>query len=222
MNKIAEFQKQYRLVADGILGKKTFAKMKEVWKIKLDEQLANFLGQFSVESSNFTATIENTNYSKEGLLKTFPKYFSKDTYDKNGKLILGTASLYARKPEKIANRAYANRMGNGDEESGDGSRHKGVGGVQLTGADNYKDFSKWVGSAVKLTTEEIATKYFWETGIYYFEKNKLWDLASKVDDISITKLSKAINLGNQNSRATPNHLKERIENTKKYYKLIKK
>jgi len=222
MNKIAEFQKQNGLVADGILGKNTFSRMKEVWKIKLDEQLANFLGQFSVESANFTATEENTNYSKEGLLKTFPKYFSKDTYDKNGKLVLGTASLYARKPEKIANRAYANRMGNRDEQSGDGHLHKGVGGLQLTGADNYKDFSKWVNSPVKLTTEQIANKYFWETGLYYFEKNKLWDLASKVDDVSITKLSKAINLGNKDSKATPNHLKERIANTKKYYKLIKK
>ena len=75
MSKIAEFQKANGLVADGILGKKTFSKMKEVWKIKSDEQLANFLGQFSIESANFTKDKENLNYSKEGLKDYFLKYF---------------------------------------------------------------------------------------------------------------------------------------------------
>lgn len=212
MSKISEFQKENGLVADGILGKKTFSKMKEVWKIKSDEQLANFLGQFSIESANFTKDKENTNYSAEGLKDYFLKYFPTEQDRIN----------YARKPEKIANRAYANRMGNGDESSGDGFRHRGVGGIQLTGANNYIDFSKWIGAKTKLTTDEIASKYFWETGLYYFEKNNLWNLALKVDDSTITKLSKAINLGNKNSDKIPNHLKERIEATKKYYNLIKK
>lgn len=212
MSKIAEFQKQNNLVADGILGKNTFAKMKEVWEISSDEKLANFLGQTSVETGDFTIDKENTNYSKEGLEKYFAKYFKTEQELIN----------YARQPQRIANRVYANRMGNRDEKSGDGFMYRGSGSIQLTGADNYKEFSKWVGSPVKLKTEEIATKYFWETGLYYFEKNKLWDLASKVDNDSITKLSKAINLGDKNSKKTPNHLKERIENTNKYYKLIKK
>jgi len=211
MSKIAEFQKANGLVADGILGKKTFSKMKEVWKIKSDEQLANFLGQFSIESANFTKDKENLNYSKEGLKDYFLKYFPTEQDRIN----------YARQPQKIANKAYANRMGNGSESSGDGYKYRGSGGIQLTGANNYKEFSKWIGSKIVLTTEEIATKYFWETGLYYFTQNNLWNLASKVDDISITQLSKAINLGNKNSDKTPNHLKERIENTKKYYKQIK-
>jgi len=211
MSKIADFQKQNGLVADGILGKNTFNKMKELWKIN-DEQLANFLGQTSIESANFTKDKENTNYSEEGLKDFFLKYFPTPQDRLN----------YARQPKKIANRAYANRMGNGNEASGDGYTHRGAGSLQLTGSDNYRDFSKWVGSKIKLTTEEIASKYFWETGLYYFEKNKLWDLAKKVDEQSITKLSKAINLGNENSKKVPNHLKERIENTKKYYTLIKK
>lgn len=211
MSKIAEFQKQNGLVADGILGKKTFGKMKEVWKIS-DEKLANFLGQTSIETADFTIDKENTNYSKEGLEKYFAKYFKTEQELIN----------YARQPKRIANRVYANRSGNRDEKSGDGYLHRGAGSIQLTFADNYNDFSKWVGSPVKLTTEEIATKYFWEAGLYYFDKNKLWDLASKVDDLNITKLSKAINLGNRDSKKTPNHLKERIEATKKYYNLIKK
>lgn len=212
MSKIAEFQKANGLVADGILGKKTFAKMKEVWEISSDEKLANFLGQTSVETLDFTKDKENTNYSKEGLEEYFAKYFKTEQELIN----------YARQPQRIANKVYANRMGNRDEKSGDGYLHRGAGSLQLTGANNYKDFSEWVGSPTKLRTEEIATKYFWETGLYYFDKNKLWDLASKVDDESITKLSKAINLGNRNSKVKPNHLKERIENTNKYYKLIKK
>lgn len=210
MSKIVEFQKQNELLPDGILGNKTFSKMKEIWKINSDEKLANFLGQISVETGNFKIDKENLNYSEEGLKDYFPKYFKKEEF-----------ATYAKQPQKIANRVYANRMGNGNENSGDGYLHRGAGSIQLTGADNYKDFSKWVGSKVKLTTEEIANKYFWEAGLYYFEKNKLWDLASKVDDLNITKLSKAINLGNRNSKGTPNHLKERIENTKKYYKIIK-
>ncbi len=212
MNKIAEFQKQNGLVADGVLGNKTFSKMKEVWKVSSNERLANFLGQTSVETGNFTIDSENLNYSKEGLEKYFAKYFKTEQELIN----------YARQPQRIGNRVYANRMGNRDEKSGDGYKHRGAGSSQVTGADNYKEFSKWVKSPTTLTTEEIATKYFWESGLYYFEKNKLWDLASKVDDLSITKLSKAINLGDRNSKHTPNHLKERIENTKKYYsKMIK-
>lgn len=210
MSKIKEFQEKYGLVADGILGKKTFSKMKEVWKIS-DEQLANFLGQTSIESANFTKSKENLNYSKERLLEVFPKYFNSTT-----------ASLYAKQPQKIANRVYANRMGNKDEASGDGFMHIGASSLQVTGKDNYIDFSNWVGAKKKLTTDEIADNYFWEGGLYYFEKNKLWSLASKVDDISITQLSKAINLGSKNSKYTPNHLKERIDTTKKYYNLIKK
>lgn len=212
MSKIAEFQKQHGLVADGILGKKTFTKMKEIWKISSDEKLANFLGQTSIETGDFSRDKENLNYSKEGLEDHFAKYFKTEQELIN----------YARQPKSIANRIYANRMGNRDEKSGDGFLHRGSGAIQITGADNYRDFSKWVGSPVKLTTEEIATKYFWETGLYYFDKNKLWDLASKVDNDSITKLSKAINLGNKDSKKIPIHLKERIENTDKYYKLIKK
>lgn len=212
MSKIADFQKDNNLVADGILGKKTFAKMKEVWKINLDEQLANFLGQISIESLNFTKDKENLNYSKEGLKDIFFKYFPTEQDRIN----------YARQPQKIANRAYANRMGNGNELSGDGYKYRGSGGLQVTGKNNYKDFSKWIGYQSEITTEDIATKYFWETGLYYFERNKLWDLASEVDESSITKLSKAINLGSKDNKNTPNHLKERIENTKKYYNLIRK
>jgi putative chitinase len=77
----------------------------------------------------FQAISENLNYSANGLVATFPRYFT-----------LQVAANYARQPEKIANRAYANRMGNGDEASGDGWKFRGRGLCQITGRDNYRLF----------------------------------------------------------------------------------
>lgn len=219
MSKIAEFQKKNGLVADGILGKKTFAKMKEVWKIKTDEQLAHFLGQGAHESINFTTDRENLNYSAKALIKTFKKYFTINHALEPNK---AHASQYARQPQKIANKVYANRMGNGDESSGDGWRHIGAGEMQVTGADNYKAFSKWLGLDKVLTTDEIAKNYFWETGIFYFTTNNLWKLALKIDDESILTLSRAINIGNIKTKLIPNGLEDREIKTKYYYNLIKK
>lgn len=212
MSKISDFQKANGLVADGVLGKKTFAKMKDVWKIETDEQLANYLGQGSHESINFTADRENLNYSAKALMSTFKKYF---------KTLQSTVG-YERNPQKIANKVYANRMGNGDENSGDGNKHKGAGMLQITGEVNYKAFSKWLGLDKVLTTDEIATKYFWETGLYYFEVNNLWKVASEVDDDSILNLSRAINVGNMDNDVIPNGLEDRIKKTNYYYNLIKK
>lgn len=87
---------------------------------------AMFLAQILHESSRLTAVKENLNYSEQGLLITFKKYFDRNS-----------ARKYARQPEKIANRVYANRMGNGPEESGDGWRFRGRGLIQITGRDNY-------------------------------------------------------------------------------------
>lgn len=83
---------------------------------------------------SFVPIVENLNYSEQGLLRTFPKYFSP-----------ADAKAYARQPQRIANRAYANRMGNGDEASGLGFRYRGRGFVQITGKDNYAKFSKLLG-----------------------------------------------------------------------------
>lgn len=94
-------------------------------------RLAMFLAQTMHESNNWTVFVENLNYSEDGLLKTFSRYFDKDN-----------ASLYARNPEKIANRVYASRMGNGDELSGDGWKYRGKGLIQLTGKAQHIQFAK--------------------------------------------------------------------------------
>jgi putative chitinase len=91
---------------------------------------AHFLAQLAHESCGFTVLTENLNYSAKGLLATFPKYFGATT-----------AASYARKPVAIANRVYANRLGNGAEASGDGWLYRGRGPIQCTGKDNYRAFS---------------------------------------------------------------------------------
>jgi putative chitinase len=88
-----------------------------------------FLAQCGHESAGFTVFQENLNYSRDALLRVFPKYFNESL-----------ASQYARKPEAIANRVYANRMGNGNEASGDGWRYRGKGPIQITGKNNTEEF----------------------------------------------------------------------------------
>ena len=90
-------------------------------------RIAGFLAQIAHESGGFNATVENLNYSAKGLMGTFKKYFPTEDL----------AKQYERKPEKIANRVYSNRMKNGDEQSGDGYKFRGRGLIQLTGRDNY-------------------------------------------------------------------------------------
>jgi len=100
-------------------------------------RIAHFMAQIEHESG-LKPISENLNYSKQGLLNTFNKYFTDDILRKNGDIEkLGTSTLHARQPEKIANRVYANRMGNGDELSGEGWKYRGRGFLQITGKENY-------------------------------------------------------------------------------------
>jgi len=98
-----------------------------LFKIDTKERLAMFLAQVGHESAHMTVTKENLNYGVDGLLKTFPKYFKG----------AAVAAQYARKPQAIASRVYANRMDNGDEASGDGWKYRGRGLIQVTGKRNY-------------------------------------------------------------------------------------
>lgn len=139
-------------------------------------RLAHFFAQLAHES-NLKPIEENLNYSESGLLKTFPKYFNKEQ-----------AKAYARKPKNIANRVYGNRMGNGDEKSGDGYKYRGRGFIQLTGKNNYLLLTKdtridFLNNPDLLLTEVnamIAALWFWST-------NKLNTLADKDDVLGITK-----------------------------------
>jgi putative chitinase len=97
------------------------------YEINTHERICGFLSQCAHESGGFRFVVENLNYSAQALRAIFGKYFPDDT----------SANDYARQPEKIANKVYANRMGNGDEASGDGFKYRGRGLIQITGKDNY-------------------------------------------------------------------------------------
>ncbi len=104
----------------------------EKFQINTPLRLAHFLAQCGHESGGFRLTKENLNYSAKGLMGIFKKYFPTEAL----------AKQYERKPEKIANKVYGGRMGNGPEASGDGAKYCGRGYIQLTGKDNYTAFGK--------------------------------------------------------------------------------
>jgi len=103
--------------------------------VSTSARMEHFLPQLAYESARFARLEENLNYSAEGLLVVFPRYFP----------VPDLAKAYARQPEKIANRVYAGRMGNGDELSGQGYLFRGRGLIQLTGRDNYRRCGKELG-----------------------------------------------------------------------------
>jgi putative chitinase len=154
-----------------------------VQKFSIDSplRLAHFLSQCAHESGNFKAVTENLNYGAAGLRSTFGKYFKDDV----------SAKAYERKPEKIANKVYASRMGNGDEASGDGWKFRGRGYLQTTGKDNYSQFDKVVEDDILASPELVATKYPLMSAAFFFEKNNLWKIcdggADKDDVIALTK-----------------------------------
>ena len=140
----------------------SFNQWNEVFKINTPLRIAAYLSQVLFESAYLTASVENLNYSADGLLKTFPKYFKSRT----------EADAYARQPQKIANRVYANRMGNGNEASGDGWKYRGRGFIQLTGKENYAAFSKYdlctepvlknPDKVASFPLDQVAAMWYWE------------------------------------------------------------
>jgi len=149
-------------------------------------KLSHFLSQCAHESGNFKFLNENLNYSADGLRKIFPKYFP----------TIEVANKYARQPEKIANKVYGGRMGNGDEASGDGYRFRGRGFIQLTGKDNYAAFDKFVDDDIMANPDLISTKYPLTSAAFFFHKNKLWDICDKGhgDDVVLA-VTKRVNGG---------------------------
>lgn len=148
-------------------------------------RIAAFMAQCSHESAGFTVLQENLNYSKDGLRKIFPKYFPTDD----------VAAFYARKPQLIANRVYANRMGNGSEESGEGWKYRGRGLIQLTGKSNYTECSRFMFDDLTLLENPdllLDPYYAIHSACWFWSKNKLNEIADRQD---ITLLTKRINGG---------------------------
>ena len=151
------------------------------YEIDTPKRMAAFIAQCSHESAGFMILTENLNYKAATLRKIFPKYFPDDA----------TAQRYASMPNKqeaTANKVYANRMGNGDEASGDGFRYRGRGLIQLTGKQNYS----WFAASLEITPEE-ATEYLGtfegaaQSACWFWETNKLNQWADKGDIVTLTK-----------------------------------
>ena len=176
----------------------SFAQWNEVFKINTPLRVAAYLSQVLVESAYLTAKTENLNYSADGLLKTWPKRFDK-----------AKAEAYARKPEMIANYVYANRMGNGNEASGDGWRYRGRGLIQLTGKDNYAAFSKYdlctepvlknPDKVAEFPVNQIAAMWYWE------KRN----INAPADTGNIDEVTKRVN-GGSNGLATRKTIYRRL------------
>lgn len=149
------------------------------YKIDTPLRICHFLAQILHESGHLKYKSENLNYSAESLLKVFPKYFKTKEI----------AQQYARKPEKIANRVYANRMGNGDEASGDGWKFIGRGLIQLTGRSNYKTCSQDLNIDFVENPDWIIinAENCIRTACWFWNRHKLNELADKDDIVTITK-----------------------------------
>ena len=148
------------------------------YEINTPQRVAAFLAQCAHESGGFVFLKENLNYKAPSLRKVFPKYFQDDA----------TASAYANKPERIANRVYANRMGNGDESSGDGWRYCGRGLIQLTGKDNYTFFAASLDIPVEEASEYLQTfEGAVQSACFFWEQNNLNKWADAGDILTLTK-----------------------------------
>lgn len=240
---VKAFQTKNGLTADGIVGDGTWAKIMgesippqptipivSVGGLKLDKlkghipdaviqmipdtaakfqintplRLAHFLAQCGHESGGFKATQENLNYSAKGLNGIFKKYFP----------TLESALPYERKPEKIANKVYANRMANGDEASGDGYKFRGRGYIQLTGKDNYTQFGKAIGENITANPDVVSGKYALLSAAWFWSKNGLNKLADGgASDAVVTSITKRVNGGTIG-------LADRIKHFKEYYHLL--
>jgi len=154
-------------------------------KFQIDSalRLAHFLAQCGHESGGFRLTKENLNYSAKGLNGIFKKYFP----------TLESALPYERKPEKIANKVYGGRMGNGPESTGDGAKFCGRGYIQLTGKDNYTAFGKSIGEDVCANPQVVAEKYALLSAAWFFNKNGLHKMADGgANDTTVTSITKCV------------------------------
>ena len=162
------------------------AEVAEKFQIDTPLRMAHFLAQCSHESVKFTATHESLNYGAAGLLGTFRKYFP----------TLELAKQYERNPQKIANKVYANRMGNGNEASGDGYKYRGRGYIQLTGKSNYAAFKRFTSDDVVANPDLVESKYPLLSAAWFWSNKSLNSRADAGDTPPVvTAVTQVVNGG---------------------------
>ena len=188
-------------VPDSVI--KQIPEVAEKFGVNTPLRLAHFLAQTGHESGGFKITTENLNYSAKGLANIFKKYFTPES-----------AAEYQRKPEKIANIVYANRMGNGNQASGDGYKFRGRGFIQLTGKTNYQAFDKTVEDNIEANPDLVATKYPLLSAAWFWSKNGLNTIADQGNTTEVvTKITKKVNGGTIG-------LDDRVKHFKEFHQLL--
>ncbi len=197
---LQNLQTKIGVAPDGSFGPATL-KAAAIYFKMTPERAAHFFGQTAEETGGFMLFSENLNYNIAGLKKYFSHYFPDNL-----------AEQYAGQPIKIGSRVYANRLGNGDEASGEGYKFRGRGAVQLTGKANYQAFANSIGKPEIMTTPDlVATDYAFESALYFFTSNHLWTIADQgVTTDTILAMTKRVNGGT-------NGLDGRVEHTNRYY-----
>jgi putative chitinase len=197
---LINLQQKIGVTADGAFGPGTFKAAAAYYKLS-PNRAAHFFAQTAHESGGFKAFSENLNYGAKGLRGIFGKYFPTDAM----------ARAYERQPQKIANRVYANRMGNGPESSGDGWLFRGRGSLQLTGKFNFKAFSDYINRPEVMHDPDLVSgELCFESALWFFDKNKLWSICDQgTGDVAIHALTKRINGGTHG-------LDDRKAKTRKY------
>jgi putative chitinase len=211
MNYLAEYQRKLGLTQDGLMGPNTAKAMMEDLGITDKLFFAHMMGQIAHESGLYKNARENLNYSASGLLNIFRKYYTPSL-----------ATQHERKPELIANHVYANRMGNGDEASGDGWKYRGIFGLQLTGKDNIVAFIKSLGLPENINPDSLLDdpKNYFLAGKYWFENNNAVKLCDSTSSDCILRVSRKVNIGNTKTTAIPHGLVDRKKQTISMFKAL--
>jgi putative chitinase len=176
-------QAKVGVTADGAFGPNTARAIAKHYGLSA-KRAAHLLGQASHESGGFKLVRENLNYSAETMVRVWPSRFK----------TVAEAEPFARNPKALADKVYSNRMGNGE---GEGHVYIGRGFLQLTGKDNYKSFAADMDAPeIMKDPELVETKYAFETALWFFQKNGLFDIADKgVSDDVIKQITKRVNGG---------------------------
>lgn len=173
------------------------------FQINTPLRLSHFLSQCAHESGGFRLTVENLNYTTDGLMKTFGIYFPSRSL----------AEQYARQPERIASRVYGSRMGNGAENTKEGWRFRGRGYIQLTGKENYRLFDNFVDENIMENPDLVATKYPLLSAAWFFNRNCMTRADRGATDEVVRSVTRCVNGGF-------NGIEDRIKHFKEYYRLL--
>jgi putative chitinase len=218
---IISIQRKLKLKEDGVLGPITLRAISQMLNITNPSYFAHFLGQVHHETGGFNSSRESLNYSVNALMTGFGRHRISEADARK----FGRGSETPANQIAIANAIYGGDWGKknlGNTEPNDGWLFRGNGSLQLTGRANHQAFANFVkDQEIMKNPDLVIEKYYFESGKFFFDRNKLWRFCDKVDDTSILTVSRAVNIGNPNSTGTPKGMADRIKQTNNYFNILK-